>query len=97
MPISIYSNKNHENEPVAWLCDQDWELPSQIDGLEEWLLENEDNLPSGSYVADIGFDIRKDASGGGAALSVQAMAIMVKLGMDLFLSEYPSSGEHEIS
>jgi hypothetical protein len=91
MPINIYNKQNIE--PIAWLCDKDWELPSQAYELERWLLENENIVPPGSYIADIDFDIRKDASGGGAALSIEMMAIMVKLGIELFLSEYPDSGD----
>lgn len=50
-------------------------------------------IPTGHYVADIGFAIRKDACGGGAVLSVKSMAIMVKIGMELYFSEYPDSDE----
>ena len=88
MPINIYNQKNIEK--IAWLCDDDWELPSQIYELEEWLKKNESNIPPGDYVADIGFDIRKDATGGGGVLTIKSMAIMIKLGIELYLSEYPS-------
>lgn len=91
MPINIYNSESSER--VDWICDGDWELPSQIDKLEIWLQENRDKLIPASYVADIGFDIRKDACGGGAVLSSQAMKIMVDIGMELFLSEYPDGGE----
>jgi len=89
LPINIYNNDN--TEKIVWLCDGNWELPSQIDELETWLKENESNIPSGNYVVDIGFDIRKDACGGGGVLTTQSMAIMVNLGMELYLSEYPMS------
>jgi hypothetical protein len=87
MPINIYNADNSER--VIWLCDDDWELPSQIRVLENWLSENINSVPSGNYVADVGFGIRKDACGGGAVLSVTTMNNMVKLGMKLYLSEYP--------
>jgi len=87
LPINIYNNDNAEK--VALLSDDCWELPTQIDVLEAWLKENELKIPSGNYVIDIGFDIRKDASGGGGVLTTQSMAIMVKLGIELYLSEYP--------
>ena len=87
MPINIYNADNSER--VIWLCDGDWELPSQIKSLENWLSENGNSILPGNYVVDVGFDIRKNACGGGAVLSITAMASMVKLGMKLYLSEYP--------
>ena len=89
MPIKIYDPQNLEE--VAWLADEDWKLPSQINELEKWLIQNENNIPSGHFVADVGFDIRKDASGGGAVLSIKAMSIMVNSEIALYLSEYPGS------
>lgn len=47
-------------------------------------------LEPNKYVADIGFDIRKDATGGGGVLNSESMAIMRKIGMDVYFSEYPS-------
>ena len=87
MPINIYNKV--DSAKVAWLCDDDWELPSQIDSLEKWLRDNHSELTPGKYIADIGFDIRKDACGGGAVFSSESMSIMAKLGIDLYLSEYP--------
>ncbi|AXT38064.1 hypothetical protein D1814_04945 [Alteromonas sp. BL110] len=89
MPVNIYNSDNSER--VAWLSDDSWELPTQIDDLETWLIENQHTLPTGKYVADVGFDIRKDACGGGAVLSTKSMEIMAKLGIELFLSEYPDT------
>jgi len=86
MPISIY--KADYSETLATLGEADWDLPKQICELENWLVANEKELTVGDYVADIGFSVRKDASGGGAALSPQSMKIMGSLGMSLFLSEY---------
>ncbi len=87
MPISIYSEDSSAS--IAVICEDEWELPSQIDFLEKWLEENQFKLPPGKYIADVGFDIRRDACGGGAALSSESMSIMAKLGIDLYLSEYP--------
>jgi hypothetical protein len=74
---------------IADLASGDWELPSQVDVLERWLVENEGKLSPSSYIADIGFSMRKNALGGGAILTVRAMSIMSKLGIKLYLSEYP--------
>jgi len=46
-------------------------------------------------VADIGFDIKKDAIGGGGVLNSKSMKIMGEIGMDVYFSEYPSSAEKQ--
>jgi len=91
MPINIYNDDTLEK--IDYICDGNWELPKQIDIFESWLKENENKFPKSNYVADVGFEIRKDACGGGAVLSTKSMSIMVNLNMELFLSEYPSDGE----
>lgn len=45
-------------------------------------------MPKRSYVADIGFDIRKDAAGGGAVMCSESMRIMGDIGMEIYFSEY---------
>ena len=89
MPINIYIEDS--GEKLEWLSDEDWDLPTQIDVLETWLMNKGKNLEPSKYVADIGFDIRKDASGGGAVLNSESMKIMGKIGMDIYFSEYPSA------
>jgi len=89
MPINIYNQTN--NEKLEWLCDNVWDLPNQIDTLEKWLRTKGVLFPKSSYVADIGFDIRKDVTGGGAVINSDSMKIMSDIGMDIFLSEYPNT------
>jgi hypothetical protein len=89
MPISITRRGGDKGERIAWLCDDDWRLPDQSEALECWLRENKSKLTPGEYVADIGFHMREDALGGGAAFSPEALRIMGELGMSLFISEYP--------
>lgn len=91
MPINIYIEENYER--IVYLCEDTWDLPTQIDSLEKWLNTKGLLLPKGSYVADIGFDIRKDAAGGGAVLSSESMKIMGDIGMNIYFSEYPESLE----
>lgn len=88
MPIRIDKNSDKEIEEIAWLCDDDWELPTQIYALELWLKEVGMTLEKGDYVVDVGYKPRQGASGGGAVLSVESMGIMASTGMALFLSEY---------
>ena len=91
MPINIYIEETGEN--LDRLCDDVWELPNQIDALETWLEKKGKNLNPSNYVADIGFDIRKNATGGGGTLSSNSMKIMGVIGMNVYFSEYPSSEE----
>ena len=91
MPINIYIEDT--GEKLDWLCDGIWDLPNQIDALENWLDKNGKKLIPNKYVADIGFDIRKDATGGGGVLKSESMKIMGIIGMDVYFSEYPSTDE----
>lgn len=93
MPVNIYRVTPEGQERIAWLCDGNWRLPDQAGALEAWLMEHHAALKPDEYVADIGFTLREDASGGGAALPPEMMRAMADLGMSLFLSEYPSDDE----
>ena len=88
MPIKIAECENPSNEFV-WLCDDDWELPTQLSVFEEWLRDNASKMDKGNYYADIGFSPREDAAGGGAVLSIESMKSMIKVGIELHLSKYP--------
>ena len=86
MPINIYKEENFET--IKHLCNENWDLPTQMDELEKWLNKEGENLPKGKYVADIGFGSRKDASGGGAILSSKLINILNQIGMEIYFSEY---------
>lgn len=86
MPISIFDIKG---EKVAWLCNDDWQLPSQVYELEEWLKINVTRFPKSEYVADIGFVSRGEFGGGGAALTIECMDMLVSIGMEVWFTEYP--------
>lgn len=89
MPINIYDNDTFDS--IDHLAENNWDLPTQIDCLEKWLKDNEDKIPKGKYVADIGFDIRKDANGGGSVINLKMISILAKIGMEIYLSEYPKT------
>jgi hypothetical protein len=91
MPINIY--KENTFEKIAWLCNDIWDLPNQIAELEKWLSKNCKSFPETKCVIDVGFDIQKDSSGGGAVISSEMMKLMGENSFDLYLSEYPSSNE----
>ena len=88
MPIKICTDDDARAE-VAWLCDDDWGLPSQVTALEAWLAEKAGSLALGRYTADIGFSPRPHAAGGGTSISPEMMRRMADVGITLFLSEYP--------
>lgn len=88
MPINIY--KQDSTDKTAWLCENIWDLPNQISELEDWLKNNTDTLPKSDYVIDIGFDIRPNATGGGAGISKEMLKIITEKGFELYLSEYPN-------
>lgn len=97
MPINILSYtgkvKGETPEKLDWLCDDVWELPAQIEYLEQWLTSTGKDIEPGAYVADIGFSPREGACGGSSVLTHESMAIMASIGMNLFLSEYPDMEE----
>jgi hypothetical protein len=86
--VSIYIKHEESRDIIAHLAKEKWDLPIQIKELESWLFENPLNLKPSKYIVDVGFSIRENACGGGAILSPEAMAIMGKLGIKLYLSEY---------
>lgn len=94
MPINIFrvSQPEEENEAIEWLCDGIWELPDQIAALEEWLKTNSSIAPD-RYVADIGYSVRKGASGGGGILTLEMMQRLLAIGMEVYFSEYNGSSD----
>ena len=68
MPTKIYVDDDSKEE-IAWLCGDNWDLAAQMSALEAWLSANQSQVPASRYIADIGFSVRPDASGGGAAIS----------------------------
>lgn len=87
MPIKIRDNQNDE---IAWLCSDDWELPIQLQALEEWI---RDQKTKAGCSADIGYAPRPGALGGGGKLSSESIKKMAELDMELYFSEYPPLGE----
>jgi hypothetical protein len=90
MPVNVYRvmPDDQDNEEIAWLCDDEWEIAPQIEALSAWLAESSSMLRPGEYVADVGFGWRRKASAGGPVLEPIAMRRMAELGMSLYLSEY---------
>ena len=91
MPVNIYNEENYEE--IDFLCEDKWDLPSQLDALEDWLKIKGKLIEKGNYVADIGFEMRKNAFGGGGSIDSESMKIMGEIGMNIHLSEYPGAIE----
>ena len=91
MPIKITEHETQQDKKgkeLDWLCDDLWRLPEQLKAFEQWLVQNK-SLPKSIYSADIAFSPREDAFGGGGNVSLKSMSIMLSIGMELYLSEYP--------
>lgn len=95
MPIKISeyaSAEDKKGKELDWLCGDSWRLPDQLKEFEKWLVKNR-SLPKGIYAADIAFSPREDAFGGGGVVSLESMNIMLSVGMELYLSEYPEGSD----
>jgi len=90
MPVNIYrvTPEGQKNEPIAWLCEDEWRLTPQSEALSAWLLDEGAKLLPDRYVANIGFSWRHDACSGGPAFAPETLRQMADLGMSLFISEY---------
>ena len=66
-----------------------WDLRTQIEALEDWMTKNATTLPTGfSWIADVGFDVRVDALGGGPPLTRNLMKLCIESNVEIYLSEY---------
>ena len=87
MPIKIVIADSHEQ--VTLLASDTWELPAQIDALEQWLESEAASSAGKSLVADICYAPREGALGGGCHISTSMMKKLIALNIQLCLSEYP--------
>ena len=89
MTTIIRRVKGDRWENHTTLSEDCWDLRTQIESLEKWLLSPEMNLDSShSWVADVGFSTRVDACGGGPPLTLDLMRKCVECNLEIFLSEY---------
>lgn len=87
MPIKI--TERDSAAEIAWLCDDDWELPRQLRTLESWIQYYKVSDPPFDAVADIGYSVRPEAFGGSAALSCESMRRFADAHIEIHFSEYP--------
>ena len=95
MPIRI-SNASSGDE-IAWLCNDNWELPAQLTALQKWLDEYEQADSTGAAIADIGFSVRPDAFGGGTVLSTNMMRRFADADVEIHFSEYPPGDDSHLN
>jgi hypothetical protein len=88
MPVRIYRFADIRDK-VAYICRDSWDLDEQLWKLHEWVKRNKGKLKGDHFVADIGYAMRKDATGGGHALTKKEMLDYVEFGMDIYFSQYP--------
>lgn len=88
--MSIYISKvlDGERKEKYHLAKDEWELPALFKEFEAWLSDTAHTLEAGEWIADIGFSPREGACGGGPIISTSTMAICVKIGLAIYLSEY---------
>jgi hypothetical protein len=76
---------NHEE-----LLPDEWRLRELVAALEAWLEAAPTRLdPTLPWVADIGFCVRSDATGGGPPISRRLMQLCLDSNLEILLSEYP--------
>ena len=89
MPVVIRKIVEDRVENHADVATDSWDLRTQIEALEEWLSANPAHLdPSSQWIADVGFTVRFDATGGGPPISCRLMKMCVASNLDIWLSEY---------
>ena len=82
--------KNH-----AEVAAGEWDLRKQIEALEQWLLAHGSELDTLSqWVADVGFTVRPNATGGGPPIGRKLMQMCVASNLEIYLSEYGAEQDY---
>ena len=89
MPVVIRRIVNNRFENHSEVAADSWDLRTQIEALEEWMNVNGRSLdPNHEWVADVGFILRLDATGGGPPLTKKLMRACLDANLEIYLSEY---------
>ena len=89
MPVIIRQIVEDRFQNHSDIAARSWDLRTQIEALEEWLEANPEALdPSSRWVADVGFTVRLDATGGGPPITRKLMQMCVSSNLEIYLSEY---------
>ena len=74
MPVVVRRIVDDRFKNYTEIAGNSWDLRTQIEALEEWLVVNPNELdPSNQWVADVGFTVRLDATGGGSPITRKRM------------------------
>lgn len=96
MPIIIRRIVDDRFKNHTEIAGDSWDLRTQIEALEEWLSANPNELdPSSPWVADVGFAVRLDATGGGPPITRKLMEMCVGSNLEIYLSEYGAEPDSE--
>ena len=94
MPVIIRRIVDDRFKNHAEIAGESWDLRTQIEALEEWLAANPGEFdPSNQWVADVGFTVRPNATGGGPPITRKLMAMCVASNLEIYLSEYGAESD----
>ena len=94
MPVVIRRIVDDRFKNHTEIAGDSWDLRTQIEALEEWLVANPNELdPSNQWVADVGFTVRLDATGGGPPITRKLMEMCVGSNLEIYLSEYGAESD----
>lgn len=98
MPVIIRRTVNQRFEKYAEIASNSWDLRTEIEALEEWLIANARSLDTSfEWIADVGFTVRLDATGGGPPLTKRLMRACLDSNLEIFLSEYGAEPEKKVT
>lgn len=86
MPINIYEETSLKQ--LAYLAENNWELPFLLCEFEKWIMMHSSDLPKLKIIADFGFSVRSEASGGGGIINAEILGKAAEANIDFYFSEY---------
>ena len=96
MSCWIRKNVGDDRENFLLLGPEEWDLRAQVELLADWLRDNDGKLADAdSWIADIGFNGRIDATGGGPIISTEIMELCLRNDVEIYISEYGLSDDSE--
>ena len=88
MPVIIRKIVDDRAKNYTEVAAESWDLRTQIEALEAWLSETRNRLdPSEQWIADVGFTVRLNATGGGPPLSRNLMQLCIESNIEIYLSD----------
>lgn len=89
MSTYLKNNQPRTATHIVEIINDNWDLDTQLQALENWLCENPDFcFTNGEWIADIGYDPRPDVTVAGYTVSLGLMSHLVKNNITLWISDY---------